>query len=172
MRNLEIERLGLAAMALGIARRSIEVRACAGVACVHVWGVLHCSQRHSLAAGRLAAACWRLLPPHLIAASYAPDGCPLLQVMNKYAAERVAFGQPINRYGQIQRHIADSYAEYAAGRAYVYNTARSLDLSKAGSRIDSDGVKLYCSVMGTTVANRAMQVRRGQKLLPGRVASA
>jgi len=80
--------------------------------------------------------------------------------MNKYAAERVAFGQPINRYGQIQRHIADSYAEYAAGRAYVYNTARSLDLSKAGSRIDSDGVKLYCSVMGTTVANRAMQVRR------------
>ena len=79
--------------------------------------------------------------------------------MNKYAAERVAFGQPINRYGQIQRHIADSYAEYAAGRAYVYNTARNLNLAKAGNRIDSDGVKLYCSVMGTTVANRAMQVR-------------
>lgn len=43
----------------------------------------------------------------------------------------------------------------------MYNTARSLDLSKAGSRIDSDGVKLYCSVMGTTVANRAMQVLGG-----------
>lgn len=106
MRNLEVERLGLAAMALGIARRSIEV-------------------------------------------------------MNKYGAERVAFGQSINRYGQIQRHIADSYAEYAAGRAYVYNTARNLNLSKAGNRIDSDGVKLYCSVMGTTVANRAMQVLGG-----------
>jgi isovaleryl-CoA dehydrogenase len=101
---LQVERLGLAAMALGIARRSIEV-------------------------------------------------------MNKYAAERSAFGQPISRYGQIQRYIADSYAEYAAGRAYVYNTARGLDLRKAGNRIDSDGVKLYCSVMGTTVANRAMQVR-------------
>merc|ERR1740130_1835138 len=29
------------------------------------------------------------------------------------------------------------------------------DLGKAGNRIDSDGVKLYCSVMGTNVANRA-----------------
>ena len=31
----------------------------------------------------------------------------------------------------------------------------------AGGRIDSDGVKLYCSVMSTTVANRAMQVMGG-----------
>lgn len=106
MRNLEIERLGLAAMSLGIARRCIEV-------------------------------------------------------MNKYAKERVAFGQPINRYGQIQKHIADSYAEYAAGRAYVYNVAQGLDLRKAGNRVDSDGVKLYCSVMATTVANRAIQTLGG-----------
>lgn len=106
MRNLEIERVALAAMSLGIARRSIEV-------------------------------------------------------MNKYAKDRVAFGQPINRYGQIQKMIADSYAEYAAGRAYVYNVASTLDLNKAGGRVDSDGVKLYCSVMGTTVANRAIQVLGG-----------
>lgn len=31
----------------------------------------------------------------------------------------------------------------------------------AGNRIDSDGVKLYCSVMATTVANRAIQVLGG-----------
>jgi alkylation response protein AidB-like acyl-CoA dehydrogenase len=92
-----------------------------------------------------------------------------IEVMNKYASERAAFGHSINRYGQIQRLIADSYAEYAAGRAYVYNTARSLDLSKAGNRIDSDGVKLYCSVMGTTVANRAMQVIERNHLLRGPV---
>jgi isovaleryl-CoA dehydrogenase len=106
MRNLEIERVGLAAMSLGIARRCIDV-------------------------------------------------------MNKYAKERTAFGQPLNRYGQIQKHIADSYAEYAAGRAYVYNTARHMDLKKAGQRVDSDGVKLYCCVMATTIANRAIQVLGG-----------
>ena len=111
MRNLEIERLGLAAMSLGIARRAI-------------------------------------------------------QVMAGYASTRVAFGSPINRFGQIQDHIATSYAEYAAGRAYVYSTAASLSLgggggSDAGGRLDSDGVKLYCAQMATTVAGRAMSVLGG-----------
>ncbi len=106
MRNLEIERLALAAMSLGIARRSIDV-------------------------------------------------------MSGYAKERKAFGQPLNRFGQIQKHIAESYAEYAAGRAYVYACAGGLDLNAGAGRLDSDGVKLYASVMGTTVANRAMQVLGG-----------
>lgn len=107
MRNLEIERLVLAAMSLGIAKRCISV-------------------------------------------------------MVNYAKERKAFGKSIDTYGQIQRHIADSYAEYRAGAAYTYATAaRMNDLSNAGNRIDSDGVKLYCSVMGTNIANRAMQVLGG-----------
>lgn len=106
MRNLEIERVALAAMSLGIARRSIEI-------------------------------------------------------MNDYARERKAFGQPLRDFGQIQRHIADSYAEYAAGKAYVYNVARHLDLADTGNRVDSDGVKLYCSVMAKNVADRAMQVLGG-----------
>ena len=106
MRNLEVERLALAAMSLGIARRSIEV-------------------------------------------------------MNNYAQNRSAFGQPINRFGQIQRHIAESYAEYMAGRSYVYNVAKHIDLNKSGNRIDSDGVKLYCGTMATNIANRAIQVLGG-----------
>merc|ERR1711865_267354 len=106
MRNLEIERLVLAAMSLGIAKRSIKL-------------------------------------------------------MNSYARERKAFDEPINRFGQIQKHIADSYAEYMAGRSYTYMTASNMALDATGNRIDSDGVKLYCSVMGTTVANRAMQVMGG-----------
>ena len=36
-----------------------------------------------------------------------------------------------------------------------------LDLSSAGNRIDSDGVKLYCSVRATNVANRAIQALGG-----------
>lgn len=106
MRNLEIERLTLAAMSLGIARRAIEV-------------------------------------------------------MNAYARERMSFGEPLNRFGQIQRHLADSYAEYMAGRSYVYATAARMDLAEPGHRLDSDGVKLYCSTMAKTVADRAIQVLGG-----------
>ena len=106
MRNLEIERLTLAAMSLGIARRSIEI-------------------------------------------------------MNGYAQERESFGKPLNRFGQIQRHIAESYAEFMAGRSYVYQVAQELGPEGAGSRIDSDGVKLYCSTMGKEVADRAIQVLGG-----------
>ena len=106
MRNLELERLTLAAMSLGIARRSIEV-------------------------------------------------------MNRYAQERHAFGMPINRFGQIQRYVADSYAEFMAGRTYVYNTAANMSLDSADQRLDSDGVKLYCATMAKTVADRAIQVLGG-----------
>jgi isovaleryl-CoA dehydrogenase len=106
MRNLEIERLTLAAMSLGMARRCVEV-------------------------------------------------------MNRYAGERSSFGQSLNRFGQIQRHIADSYAEWMAGRSYVYNTAYTMKLDAAGQRADSDGVKLYCSTMAKNVADRAIQVLGG-----------
>jgi isovaleryl-CoA dehydrogenase len=106
MRNLELERLTLAAMSLGIARRSIEV-------------------------------------------------------MNQYASDRVTFGKPLRSYGQIQAMIADSYAEYMAGRSYVYQVASQLSLNSHGNRLDSDGVKLYCARMAKQVADRAIQVLGG-----------
>ena len=106
MRNLELERLTLAAMSLGIAKRSLEA-------------------------------------------------------MNRYATERHSFGKPLNHFGQIQRHIAESYAEYKASRAYVYDTARRLDLNREGNRVDSDGVKLVATTMAKNVADRAMQVLGG-----------
>lgn len=106
MRNLEIERLTLAAMSLGIARRCVEV-------------------------------------------------------MTRYAKERHAFGKPLNQFGQIQRHVAESYAAFMAGRSYVYQTAAALDLDRPGHRLDSDGVKLYCATMAKDVADRAIQVLGG-----------
>ena len=105
-RNLEIERLVLAAMSLGIARRSIEV-------------------------------------------------------MSAYAQERKAFGKSIGEYGQIQKAISESYAEYMAGRAYVYSVANNLDISSYGNGLDADGVKLYCAPMAKNIADRAMQVLGG-----------
>ena len=80
MRNLEHERVGLAAMSVGIARRC-------------------------------------------------------LSDMNSYATEREAFGKQIRDFGQIQRHIGESWAEYRAMRAYVYDTARQIELSEAGHRL-------------------------------------
>mmetsp|Transcript_11164 Transcript_11164/g.24387 ORF Transcript_11164/g.24387 Transcript_11164/m.24387 type:complete len:386 (-) Transcript_11164:85-1242(-) len=73
MRNLEIERITLAAMSLGIARRSIEV-------------------------------------------------------MSNYSQQRKAFGKAIGEFGQIQKMISESYAEFMAGRAYTYSVAGKLDL--------------------------------------------
>lgn len=105
-RNLEIERVTLAAMSLGIARRSIEI-------------------------------------------------------MSSYAQERKAFGKSIGEYGQIQKAIAESYAEYMAGRSYVYQVAGKLDLDTYGNGLDADGVKLYCAPMAKRVADRAIQVLGG-----------
>ena len=106
MRNLEIERLTLAAMSIGIARRSIEI-------------------------------------------------------MVKYAKEREAFGKPLSHFGQVQKYIADSYAEYKASKAYVYEVARKMDLNSEGNRLDSDGVKLVATTMAKNVADRAIQVLGG-----------
>lgn len=106
MRNLELERVTLAAMSLGIARKSVEV-------------------------------------------------------MNDYATDRIAFGKPLRDFGQIQSMIADSYADYMAGRSYVYSVAQRLSLDSHGNRLDSDGVKLYCGRMAKTVADRAIQVLGG-----------
>lgn len=106
MKNLEIERLTLAAMSLGIARRSIDI-------------------------------------------------------MNKYATERMAFGKPLNAFGQMQKHISESFAEYQAARAYIYNTARGLTPKGSGQRLDSDGVKLFTTTAAKNIADRAIQVLGG-----------
>jgi isovaleryl-CoA dehydrogenase len=106
MRNLEIERLTLAAMSLGIAQRS-------------------------------------------------------LQVMVGYASDRKAFGKPIRDFGQIQRHIAESFAEWRASRTFVYDVARKIDLHGAGQRLDADATKLVASQMAKRAADAAMQVLGG-----------
>ena len=106
MGNLEIERLALAAMSLGIGRRALEE-------------------------------------------------------MNQYATDRTAFGSSIRDFGQIQRHIGESWAKYRAMRAYIYDTASNLVLGQAGQRLDSDGVKLYATTAAKEIADAAMQVMGG-----------
>jgi len=106
MRNLEIERLTLAAMSLGIAKRC-------------------------------------------------------LNVMIGYANERKTFGVPIRQHGQIQRYIAESFSEYRAARALVYETARHIDLEATGQRVGADAAKLFASQVGKRAADAAIQVLGG-----------
>jgi isovaleryl-CoA dehydrogenase len=106
MRNLEIERLTLAAMSVGIARRCVRV-------------------------------------------------------MIDYANDRKSFGVPLREHGQIQRHLAESFAEYRAAKTYVYETARRLDLASTGQRIDADATKLFASQAAKRAADAAIQVLGG-----------
>ena len=106
MCNLEVERLTLAAMSLGISRRCLEE-------------------------------------------------------MNRYATDRTAFKKQIRDFGQIQRYIGDSWAKYRAMRSYIYDTAASLKLGKAGHRLDSDGVKLFAATAAKEIADAAIQVMGG-----------
>ena len=106
MRNLEIERLTLAAQATGIAQRS-------------------------------------------------------LQVMTGYANERKAFGKPIRDFGQIQRYIAETFAEWRSARSFVYDTARRINLANTGQRVDADATKLFAAQVGKRAADAAMQVLGG-----------
>jgi isovaleryl-CoA dehydrogenase len=108
LRTLEIERLMLAAIAVGIARRALEE-------------------------------------------------------MNRYATLRVVSGQRLRNFGQIQTHIAESYAAYRAGRAYLYQTTAALQAGSAA--VDADGTKLFCAAMAKNVADRAIQVLGGNGYL-------
>ena len=105
MRNLEIERLTLAAMSLGIADRCMEM-------------------------------------------------------MITYGVERKAFGQSINRFGQIQRFIGENYAILEAMRCLIYQQARNVN-AETNNRVGSDAAKLFAAPMAKKIADDCMQVYGG-----------
>jgi len=84
-----------------------------------------------------------------------------LHVMVDYANQRKAFGKVLREHGQIQRHIAESYAEYRAARSLVYETARRMDLSATGQRVDADAAKLFAAQAAKRAADAAIQVLGG-----------
>jgi isovaleryl-CoA dehydrogenase len=106
MRNLEIERVALAAQSLGIARRCIDI-------------MCDYSMRH-----------------------------------------REAFGKKLAEFGQIQKMIADSYAEYQAARALVYQVASELSPDHRNS-LGAASAKLIATQMGERVSRNAIQVLGG-----------
>jgi isovaleryl-CoA dehydrogenase len=106
MRNLEIERVTLAAQSLGIARRCIDI-------------------------------------------------------MCDYSIRyREAFGKKLIEFGQIQRMIAESYADLAAARALVYQVASEISPENRNS-LGAASAKLVATMMGERVSRNAIQVLGG-----------
>jgi isovaleryl-CoA dehydrogenase len=106
MRNLEIERVTLAAQSLGIARRCIDI-------------MCDYSMRY-----------------------------------------REAFGKKLSEFGQIQRMIAESYADLAAARALVYQVASEIHPENRSS-LGAASAKLVATQMGERVSRNAIQVLGG-----------
>jgi isovaleryl-CoA dehydrogenase len=106
MRNLEIERVTLAAQSIGIARRCIDV-------------MCDYTIRH-----------------------------------------REAFGKKLVEFGQIQRMIAESYADYSAARALVYQVASGLSPESRNS-LGAASAKLVATQMAERVSRNAIQVLGG-----------
>jgi isovaleryl-CoA dehydrogenase len=105
MRNLEIERLTLAAQSLGIADRCMDI-------------------------------------------------------MVSYANDRRAFGHPLNYFGQIQRHLSESYAKTEAMRTLIYETSRHVGPGQR-VRLATDAAKLFAAQAAKEVADNAIQVLGG-----------
>ncbi|TGN20584.1 acyl-CoA dehydrogenase family protein [Leptospira idonii] len=106
MRNLEIERVTLAAQSIGIARRCIDI-------------MCDYTVRH-----------------------------------------REAFGKKLIEFGQIQRLISESYADYAAARALVYQVASGLS-PHARNSLGAASAKLVATQMAERVSRNAIQVLGG-----------
>ncbi|EPG72916.1 putative acyl-CoA dehydrogenase [Leptospira fainei serovar Hurstbridge str. BUT 6] len=106
MRNLEIERVTLAAQSLGIAKRCVEV-------------MCDYTIRH-----------------------------------------REAFGKKLIEFGQIQRLVAESYADYQAARALVYDVAAKIHPENRNS-LGAASAKLVATQMAERVSRNAIQVLGG-----------
>ena len=83
-----------------------------------------------------------------------------LDVVLPYVHERKQFGQPIGEFQLMQGKLADMYATFSAGRAYLYAVAKACDRGEV-TRKDAAGVILYCAEKATWMAGEAIQALGG-----------
>jgi isovaleryl-CoA dehydrogenase len=86
------------------------------------------------------------------------DRC--MEIMLRYSVERHAFGKPIAEFGQIQKYIAESYAETEASRCLLYREAGRVGPDNR-NRLGTDAAKLFIAPVAKRVADNAMQVLGG-----------
>ncbi len=83
-----------------------------------------------------------------------------LDVVLPYVHERKQFGQSIGEFQLMQGKLADMYATYSAGRAYLYAVAQACDRGQV-TRKDAAAVILYCAEKATWMAGEAIQALGG-----------
>ena len=83
-----------------------------------------------------------------------------LDVVLPYVHERKQFGQSIGEFQLMQGKLADMYATFSAGRAYLYAVAKACDRGEV-TRKDAAGVILYCAEKATWMAGEAIQALGG-----------
>lgn len=86
------------------------------------------------------------------------DRC--VDLMVTYANERRSFGQTLASFGQIQRYMAEGYAQTEAAKCLVYNVAADIG-PEIRNRLGSDAAKLFAAPVGKQVADWAIQTMGG-----------
>ena len=79
-----------------------------------------------------------------------------LEMIGKYAPQRVTFGQPVSSRQGVQFAVADLYTKYQTGQLLVHRTAWKVDKGIA-SRHDAFMAKIHCTELGFEAADRCMQ---------------
>jgi isovaleryl-CoA dehydrogenase len=84
-----------------------------------------------------------------------------VEEMNRYAISlRKSFGKPLIEYGQMQRLVAESYAESEAARTFVYHVAHQINPRERHS-LGAASAKMVAPAAGERVARNAIQVMGG-----------
>jgi len=84
-----------------------------------------------------------------------------VDVMAQYSInERKAFGKNLISFGQMQRFVAESYAQTAAARALIYLVAKDIDPDVRNS-LGASSAKLIATTTAEIVARNAIQVLGG-----------
>ncbi|MBW2343138.1 MAG: acyl-CoA dehydrogenase family protein, partial [Deltaproteobacteria bacterium] len=84
----------------------------------------------------------------------------LLDMCVDYAKQRVQFGKPIGQFQMVQAMLADMATEIYAARQMLYHAAWLRDQGKRITR-EAAMVKLFCTEMGSRIADKAIQIFGG-----------
>ena len=79
-----------------------------------------------------------------------------LEMIGKYAQERVTFGEPLAKRQAVQFAVADLYMKYQVGQLLTHRTAWKVDKGIA-SRHDAYMCKIFCTELGYEAADRCIQ---------------
>lgn len=83
-----------------------------------------------------------------------------LEMITRYAKQRVTFGQPLERRQAVQFAVADLYTKLQAGQLLTYRTACNFDAGTL-QRHETYMIKVFCTELGFEAADRCMQFHGG-----------